>query len=258
VRRSLNGGRAYYDAAKATLRSPVRNGFSLETSYWFSKAIDLGANYTSTGSGADSLEGRGQAEFDVHNDMKSVSNFDQPHSWMTRLTWRSPRLSRQATWLRGALGGWEVFAVALVKSGTPFTVFTGSDGPGYGNVDGSGSDRPDVVDPSVLGRAVKHPDTSLQALPREAFAYIGPYDPRGNLGRNTFRRDGIENINAAVSRTWLTPGETRLTLRAEANNALNRAQFAEPGNELTSPNFGQITNTLNDGRSFRFLLRMAF
>ena len=92
----------------------MRNGFSFETAYWFSKAIDLGANYTSTASGIDAREGRGQSEFDVHGDMKAVSDFDQPHAWMTRITWRSPGLRHQPGWMRAAFGRWEAFAVALV------------------------------------------------------------------------------------------------------------------------------------------------
>jgi hypothetical protein len=258
IHRSLNGGRAYYDAAKVTLTSPVRNGFSLETAYWFSKAIDLGANYTSTGSGADAREGRGQSEFNVHSDMRGVSDFDQPHAWITRLTWRTPSLQHRPGWLRSAFGGWEAFAVALVKSGTPFTIQSGSDAPGFGNVDSSGSDRPNIDDPSILGRKVKHPDTSASLLPVSAFSFMQPTEQRGNIGRNTFRKDGIQNLNAALSRTWTVTQEARLTLRAESNNVLNRPQFAEPGFEVTSPNFAQITNTLNDGRTFRFLLRLAF
>jgi hypothetical protein len=190
--------------------------------------------------------------------MKSVSDFDQPHAWMTRITWRSPGMQHQPGWLRAVFGRWEAFAVGLVKTGTPFTVVSGSDAPGYGNVDSSGSDRPNIDDPSILGRKVKHPDTSAALLPRSAFSFIEPTEPRGNIGRNTFRRDGIQNLNAALSRTWTVAQEARLTLRAESNNVLNRPQFAEPGFELTSPNFGQITNTLNDGRSFRFLMRLAF
>jgi len=41
-------------------------------------------------------------------------------------------------------------------------------------------------------------------------------------------------------------------LRAESINLFNTPQFAEPGTELANGNFGQITNTLNDGRTFRF------
>jgi hypothetical protein len=154
--------------------------------------------------------------------------------------------------------GWTFSGALLVKSGTPFTVSAGSDSPGYGNVDGSGSDRPSLVDPSVLGRAISHPDASRALLPRSAFAYIQPSELRGNLGRNTFRKGGIGNLNAAVSRTWTLRGEKRLTFRAESINLSNTPQFAEPGHELASPEFAQITNTLNDGRTFRFLLRFGF
>jgi len=258
VRRTLNGGRGYYDAGKVTLTSPQRGGLTFETSYWFSKAIDLGADYTNTAAGRDARLGRGQDEFDVHADMKGLSSFDQPHSWLGRVTYRTPGLRRAGGLFHSVLGNWELFSVVLAKAGTPFTVTTGSDGPGFGNLDGSGSDRPNILDPSILGTSVKHPDTSRSLLPRSAFGFIQPTDRRGNIGRNVFRKDGIQNINAALSRTWALASDTSVTLQAESNNLLNRPQFAEPGVEVASPNFGQITNTLNDGRTFRFLLRLAF
>ena len=111
---------------------------------------------------------------------------------------------------------------------------------------------------SVLGRTIGGPDTSTRRLPAAAFQFIAPADPRGNLGRNTFRKGPIGNLNASLSRTWKIRSEKSLTLRAESINFLNTAQFAEPTKTLTSPSFGQITNTLNDGRTFRFLLRFAF
>ena len=258
IRHVLNGGRGYYDAARVTLRAPEVRGLSFETAYWFSKAIDLGSDYTSTAAGSDGSRGRGQTEFDVHGDMKGVSNFDQPHAWMTRFSYRTPAATGAPTWLRRTTGNWEIFGVYLAKTGLPFTVQSGSDGPGFGNVDGFSGDRPNLVDPSILGRKISNPDTSREMLPPEAFAFIAPTDPRGNLGRNTFRRQGIQNVNMAVSRSWAVGADARLTFRAESNNLFNRAQFAEPGFELTSPNFGQITNTLNDGRTFRFFMRLAF
>ena len=80
----------------------------------------------------------------------------------------------------------------------------------------------------------------------------------GNLGRNTFRKGKIANLNASLGRAWNMPGDWSMTIRAEAINFSNTPQFAEPGLNLTAPNFGQITNTLNDGRTFRFLLRLGF
>ena len=135
---------------------------------------------------------------------------------------------------------------------------SGSDGPGFGNVDGSGSDRVHVIDSSVLGRTIDHPDTSQQKLPASAFAFIQPNELRGNIGRNTFRKDGIQNINFALSRRWAFGGDNDVTLRAESINFFNTPQFAEPGREVSNENFGAITNTLNDGRTFRFTLRFGF
>jgi hypothetical protein len=125
-------------------------------------------------------------------------------------------------------------------------------------VDGSGNDRPHLLDPSVLGRTIGHPDTSAALLPRSAFAFIRPTELRGNLGHNVFRKAGISNVNASLSRTWRIGPERSLMFRAESINFLNTPQFDLPGRELTAPNFAVITNTLNDGRTFRFLLRFGF
>ena len=157
-------------------------------------------------------------------------------------------------WVRN----WTVTTIYRAKSGLPFTVMTGSDSPGYGNVDGSSYDRPNLVDPNILGRFVTHPDTAQQLLPRSAFAYLAPGQVRGNLGQNTFRRGGISNLNLALSRIWTLPSERYLTLRAEALNATNTPQFAEPITDLTNPAFGKITNTLNDGRNFALTLELRF
>jgi hypothetical protein len=137
-------------------------------------------------------------------------------------------------------------------------VVTGSDAPGFGNVDGNGGDRPNLLNHSILGRTIGDPDTSRALLPRSAFGYMRATDERGSLGRNTFRKGGIRNVNAAVWRSFPIRADKRILFRAESINIFNTPQFAEPGFELVSANFGQITNTLNDGRTFRFVLQFGF
>ena len=258
VRRILNGSRAYYDAAKAEFVLREWNGLSMDFSYWFSKALDLGAHYASNAGVRDAFAGRSQTEFEVFGDIKAPSDFDQPHSTMWRTAYKTPRLGGAKSVWNKAFGEWETHTVVLLKRGTPFVIRSGSDGPGFGNVDGAAGDRPHIVDPSILGRSIDHPDTAPSRLPLSAFAFVQPGEPRGNLARNAFRKDGIRNVNLALSRTWNPAGETALIFRAESINFLNTAQFANPGQELSGANFGQITNTLNDGRTFRFLLRFRF
>ena len=59
-------------------------------------------------------------------------------------------------------------------------------------------------------------------------------------------------------RNWKVAAEKTLSFRAESINFFNTPQFASPSYQLTAPSFGEITNTLNDGRTFRFLLRFSF
>jgi hypothetical protein len=73
-----------------------------------------------------------------------------------------------------------------------------------------------------------------------------------------FRKGPIRNVNASFSHAWSLHQDVRLTFRAESINLFNTPQFAEPGFELANPNFGQITNTLNEGRTFRFSLQLGW
>ncbi len=253
----LNGSRAYYDAARADFSVRAGGGLSFDFAYWFSKALDLGGHYASNAGVRDAFAGRGQSELDVHADIKGLSNFDQPHAAQLTVNYETPSLGGRSVW-NTVFGRWQLFSVLLLKTGTPFVIRSGSDGPGFGNIDGSAGDRPHIVDPSILGASIDDPDTSRQRLPVSAFAFVQPGELRGNLARNAFRKDGIRNVNAALSREWSIGGDKRVSLMAESINAFNTAQFAEPGAELSGANFGVITNTLNDGRTFRFTLRFTF
>ncbi len=249
-----NGSRAYFDAGRVTLTTPGWRGLSLNVSYWLSKSLDLGGSYTNTASGPDARVAVSQLEHESHRDLKGLSDFDQPHAVLVQGSYTLP--ARRSGWAGRLFGGWSLSAVGLLKSGTPFTVESGSDGPGWGNVDGRSGDRPMLLDPAVLGRVVGSPDTSETLLPASAFRYINaPAEQAGSLGRNTFRKGKIANVNASLSRRFALGSDTSLEFRAESINFFNTPQFAEPGKTLTSPNFGQINNTLNDGRTFRFQLK---
>lgn len=258
LRQVTNGSNAYFDAFRVTARVPARRGFTGEVSYWFSKAIDTGSTYTNMAAGDEARQGYAQSQDLVAQDLKGPSAFDQSHAVMARYQYSLPRARVGGRLLSGITGGWQISGVYLAKTGLPFTVISGSDGPGSGNVDGSNGDRPNVLDPSILGRTIGRPDTSRTLLPRSAFGFISPTDLRGTVGANTFRRGGLRNMNASLARSWSFHSDWRTTLRVESINLFNTPQFADPNPDLSSPAFGKITNTLNDGRSFQFTLQLQF
>lgn len=254
----INGARAYFDAARVSLTIPQWRRINVDASYWFSKAIDTGATYLNTAAGDDSRQGYSQSQYLVNQDLKGPSIFDQAHAVLLRVSYDTPTIRRYGRAVSAIAGRWNLSTITLGKSGIPFTVISGSDAPGFGNVDGTNGDRPNLLDPSILGRKIGNPDTAQTMLPRTAFQFMNPTDMRGNLGIGTFRRGRIFNMNATVSRTWTINNERTLTFRAESINLTNTPQFAEPNVDLTSPAFGKITNTLNDGRLFRFTLLARF
>jgi hypothetical protein len=254
IRRVESASNGYFDAARVSVQGNV-GSLLVDAAYWFGKALDTGSAYTNTAAGDDSRQGQSQTENLVQEDLKQVSDFDQSHALLLRARYQIPRVSgRAAMWTRN----WTISTVYLAKTGLPFTVMTGSDSPGYGNVDGSSYDRPNLMDTSILGRHVSHPDTAQELLPLSAFAFLRTGEVRGNLGQNTFRRGGINNVNLALSRVWTLPSERYLMFRIEAINATNTPQFADPITDLTNPAFGKITNTLNDGRNFAFAVELRF
>lgn len=260
VRHVLNGGRANFNAGQTSLDLPDWRGLRANVSYTFSKSIDDGPDYTSTAANRDMNRARSQGQYESLLDRRGLSAFDSPHALITTYSYELPRLAPADSWPARFVNGWQVAGVSLVKSGTPLTLFIGSDAPGFGNVDGSASDRPNILDPSILGRTVSHPDMAPVMLARDRFSYIVPGENRGSIGKNSLRKARIANWNAALARQWLfgrTGREWRAQFRAEVYNLTNTPQFDEPQRNLSSPAFGKITNTLNDGRVFQLTLRLS-
>jgi hypothetical protein len=254
----VNGGLGYFNAGQLALQSSPLRGLRTSLSYTFSKAIDEGSDYTGTAANRDLTRGRSQWQWDNFNDKRGLSNFDSPHAFELSYTYDLPRAAGAGRALGTLLSGWQVAGAVLMKSGTPFTLYVGSDAPGFGNVDGGPSDRPNIVDPSILGKTIGHPDTAPQILRRDRFSFIAPGQPRGSIGRGTFRKAPIHNWNASINKTWQFAGsrEWALLVRGEVYNLTNTPQFDEPQRNLTSPSFGRITNTLNDGRVFQLGLQL--
>lgn len=254
----LNGGIAYYDAGQAAWDMPLRRGLTAGAAYTFSKAIDLGPDFSGTAANRDLLNGRNQWQYEAFRDRKGLSNFDSPHALTFYYGWDVPTPANLPSWLRTTAANWQISGSHLWKKGTPYTIFIGSDAPGFGNVDGSTSDRPHILDPSILGAVTGHPDTSLDILTFDRFDFMSPGEMMGSVGRGTFRKARIWNWNAAVSRNFRFAQDFSGQLRFEAFNLSNTPQFDQPQHNLSSPAFGRITNTLNDGRILQAGLRLSF
>ncbi len=253
----VNGGVAYLDAGVVSLRVREFRGFAGGLTYTQSKAMDQGSMYNSVAANLE-LFSPSQDQYDALKGSKALSAFDSPHALATYATYRTPNLRNLSRWADRVVGRWQIASTVMARSGTPFSLGTGSDAPGFGNVDGSGGDRPNLVNPAILGATVGNPNTSRDILNGSNFQFIAPGQSAGNLGRSTFRRQAILNVNGSVGREWKWDAGYTLRFQAEGFNLFNHAQFDQPQTTLAAPSFGKITNTLNDGRVLQLSLRLGF
>jgi len=157
------------------------------------------------------------------------------------------------------VGGWEVGGLAIVQSGTVFSVTgarrtAGSSLNTYANFSG---DR-------TLGEVQKVGNGVLffpADVPGFTFAGAGQI---GNSGRNSFRGPGFFNMDLSLVKRIPVTERMRFTFRAEMYNALNHANFANPGNNIVTPaTFGRISSTvttssLTGARVAQMALRFDF
>ena len=267
----------YYDAAQASVEKRLTRGLTLRAAYTFSKDINLGGDFTNTASGVEvpPEEGTLSCETCNRSDQKGLALFDTPQVFAISYVYRLPFFAGSIRGPAAALRGWQISGTTLFQSGVTFHLHTGSDAFGYGNVDGDTGDRPNILNPSLLGKSFDNPSTAAALMGADTcrppgadgldYLHCKNFDDnispggRGSLGMNTFRKDGTANWNVAFGRNFRLPGgERSLDFRTEFINFFNTPQFDKPGVQLALATFGKITNTVNKGRQVQFTLKLNF
>lgn len=254
---------SYFDAVQLSVDKRLTHGITFRGAYTFGKSIDTGGDFTNTASGVEAPPEQGTPaceHCDRFSDQKGLSLFDTPQVFVLSYSYAIPLPGRVSGWAPALFSGWQVSGSTIFQSGTAFHIHSGSDAPGIGNVDGVGHDRPNIVYPAILGMSIDDPDTSLSILRKEHFNTNVAPSFRGDIGYNTFRKDGTNNWNVAIGRMFRLPGgrERSLQFRTEFINLFNHAQFEKPQVQYSARTFAQITNTVNKGRQVQFSLRLNF
>ena len=151
--------------------------------------------------------------------------------------------------------GFTVSGIVAMQSGRPFTAAllpeidnsnTGRSSLGFGANDRPNlTGNPEVSNPGPTGWF----NTAAFSMPA--------YGTFGNAGRNILEGPGYQNVNLAVLKQVPLTSNTRLQLRAEVFNLLNRANFDLPDNFYGSSTFGQILSAQSP-RHIQFGARLMF
>lgn len=201
------------------------HGITFSTSYTFSKSIDT----NSVGSSNPQIQ-----DFRNLKAERALSDFDARHRYVFSGLYVLP-LHAAGRGMKRMAEGWSVAPVFSAQSGNPFS-------PIIPVVDTRGSllafNRPNLVPGQSLYDANPSP---AQWLNKAAFATQAT--GFGNSGRNILTAPGMFNLDFSVAKVTAITEKAGIQFRAEAFNILNHPNFAQPVNQTTSSQFGQITAT---------------
>jgi hypothetical protein len=251
-------GTANYNALQAQATRRFANGFQMQASYTWSKAI----SYNDEADSGLSFNAPSQ-----YARNRSVTNYDRTHNLQIGSSYELP-LGRGRRWAQTGIasaifGGWQLNGIFSAYSGTPFTVTSaGTSLNAPGNTQTADQVKPEV---EILG------GTGPGQSYFDPLAFAPVTDVRfGNSGLNILRGPGVVNLDAGLFREFAPTERLRIQFRAESFNVTNTPHFNNPGTNVSNlqlnPNgsvaalrgFSEITSALDDERQVRFGLRISF
>ncbi len=257
-----NDGRSEYNSLQVRLQRQF-GAFRVSANYTWSKSVDNDLSAATGGEGngfaapLDSFNealDRGRSNFDIPQAFNLTSQYTLPVGKGHQFGGDMPK------WANTLIGGWDVGALMLWESGSPFTVSSGrATGPSTASTwaDYTGSRNIGGINTTNngIGPGVYY------FTPAQVANFAEPVaGDIGSSGRNTFRGPGFFNLDASLVKRFMVMEHKSLTFRAEAYNILNKVDFANPGVNFggTATAFGKISSVVNNPRIVQMALRFDF
>lgn len=236
-----------YHGLQLTLNKRFSRGFSVLSSYTWSKTIDdaIGAN----------ISGDPQFPQDSRNlrAERAVSSAHIPHRWVSSFVWQLPLLAKRGL-VERVFGGWQFNGIVAVQSGDYKSVIEAVDIALVG--------RPNQINqrPNVIRDPNNGPKTTDEWFDKSAFVRLDPRTDAGrfgNAGRNIVQNPGRFDTDVSLFKHFRLREDIRLQFRAEFFNVLNHTQWNDPVTEIDSQNFGKITSAAAP-RRVQLALKLIF
>ena len=253
-----NFGSSSYNGLLVSVKKTLSHNLQFDFNYTFSRSIDNVSSVANTVVGGLVCDAtnlricRGPSDFDVTHLFSANGVYDLPFG-------RNRAIGRNSNGLVNAfIGGWQFATIFTAHSGFAFSTNTGSfpvgfvfDSPAVQTGPGSALST-HIHDDNGVIQLFANPTTAQAALQNPFGGEIGT--------RNNLRGPGFVNFDLSLSKRFLMPWSDKhaIQFRAEAYNAFNHTNFADPGANINSPTFGQITAQANANRVMQFALRYDF
>jgi hypothetical protein len=231
-----NHATSNYDALQTQYRHRLSHGLQTLLSYTWGHSIDdvsSDANYQNVPLGQTPFSTeRGPSDYDIRNTFSGAISYDIP--------------GPGGGVLKQLFGNWSTDSIVYARSSPVVNVVTGQNPfPGSVLSGASSVQRPDVV-PGVSFYLSQPVAPGGKVINPAAFTTPPPTRAQGNLGRNALRGFGATQWDLTLRRQFRFTERFSLQARGDFFNILNHPNFGNPINFLTSPQFGQATQMLNN------------
>jgi hypothetical protein len=273
-----NVGNQIYHSAQVLLSHRYQNGLFTQIGYTYGKNIDNVSGSITT----DELNGSaGRGGAAIYNDQsnpalnRALSDLDRRHRLTIAYGYEIP-VPHSGIFGSQVFRGWGLSGLLTFQSGQVFTPSDGNAGGAYGFVLGTPlavcSAGP-ICTPgtptnplaaqtsgSIQSRLGQYIDPNFFSDP---VAVANSNDPGatgfGTPMRNIYRGPFQQDVDVSVSKSFHITERHRFVFRADAFNLFNHPVFSIPNSmELTSGNFGNITQTVIPARLLQLGLKYNF
>ena len=247
-----------YHAGFLRLEKRFRRGFSVLSSYTYSKAISNAPQYRNSGGANGSENSPPQNSYNLAAE-RGLASFDVRQRWVSSLVYDLPfgrgRMFLTSGPAAALFGGWQAAGIVTMQSGFPFTINLAGDTAGIGG--GTGG----ILVRANPGNGQNAALAAEERTTRRWFntgAFVAPAAFQfGTLGRNTVSGPGMVNLDVMVSRDIHVVERLNIQLRAEFFNLANHPNYNIVGRIINQPNFGAVLNQL-DPRNIQFGAKFIF
>jgi len=248
-------GNSIYHSLQTKAEKRFSKGHMFLLSYTWAKAIDdSDSTQLSTVSGTGNLQDQRNLRAERSRSFQDVRH-RMVLSYLYELPFGRGRslLANASPLVDKIVGGWQVNGITFYQSGRAFTISSPTD---HSNT-GSSNIRPDATGISPnLPASERSPQRFINAA---AFSIPAGF-AFGNSGRNVGTGPSQTNFDFSVFKDFAfdRDGRRKLQFRAEMFNILNTPQFQIPNRIFNTPQFGTITETINDNRDVQLALRFVW
>ena len=242
-----NTARSWYDAGYVNLRRRYASGLSLLANYTFAKNLSNAPDFRSPMFEAAIPQN--------NNDLNAEKGpaCDVRHRFVVSMVYDVHAFNKWG-WSKVVTRNWQVSTIFQAQSGFPLTISVFGDTANTGTVLGENPVRANYTGQPVFGPGTQTAQEWFNPL---AFSAPAPYT-FGNLGRNTVYGPGLQTLDVAVGRNFTVTEKTRLQVRLEAFNGLNKTNLGTPNRFVNTAQFGTITEAATPGRQLQVSARLSF